>query len=178
MVFGPTDPPKIIQNHKKTRSKNRLVSGIDFGPLFLTFGLPKAPKSAPKSSQNAPKCLPTLDKNRFFGRPGPKMLQNDPEDPKSHHFGLQNDRPELKKRPPNDPRAQKLLQNDIRTSNFPLHTSHVALHTSRFALPTSHFTLRTSHFTLRTLHFALHTSHFTLRTSHFTLHTSHFALHT
>ena len=78
MVFGPTDRPKIIQNHKKTRSKNRLVSGIDFGPLFLTFGLPKAPKSAPKSSQNAPKCLTIIGKNIFFDRPGPKMLQNGP----------------------------------------------------------------------------------------------------
>ena len=87
MVFGPTDRPKIIQNHKKSRSKNRLVSGIDFGPLFLTFGLPKAPKSAPKSSQNAPKWGTLIDPTRSFDGPGPKMLPNGSEDSKSDHFG-------------------------------------------------------------------------------------------
>ena len=102
MVFGPTDRPRIIQNHKQSRSKNRLVSGTDFGPLFLTFGLPKAPNSAPKSSQNAPKWVTDIGPTRSFDGPGPKMLQNEPEDPTSHHFGLQNDPPRLQNRPPND----------------------------------------------------------------------------
>ena len=106
VVFGLTNRPIIIQNHENSRSKNRLVFGIDFGPLVLTFGLPKAPKSAPKCSQNGPRGVRRSGKIQSCDGPGLKMFQNAPRGSKSHHFGGQNDLPEFKKRSQNDPRAQ------------------------------------------------------------------------
>ena len=146
VVFGLTNRPKIIQNHEKTRSKNRLVFGIDFGPLFLTFGLPKAPKSAPKCSQNAPKCVATLRKNHFFGH--------------------QNDHPGLQNRPQNDPWRPNSAPQTISYHRLPKtfnkyrnrqHNFNFTSYTSHFPRPT--FKLRTSHFALCTSHLIHFTQH-------------------
>ena len=169
-VFGLTNRPTIIQNHEKSRSKNRLVFGIDFGPLFLTFGIPKAPKSAPRSSQNAPKWVAIIGKTRSVDGPGLKMLQNGLRGSKSHHFGGQNDLPELKKRSQNDPRAQKTTPKCPESSkNDPNTTPELRNNTraKKMSKTTPELKLDTLHFTLYTTYF--HTSHFAHSTSHFTL---------
>ena len=164
MIFDLTSRPKITQNLKKSRSKNRSVFGIDFGPLFLTFWPPKTSKSGPKCSQNAPNEGTPFDKMLPCDGPGLKMLPKGSEESKSDHFGLQNDLPRLQNRPPNDPwrptNAPKTIPYHIlprtlnkyrkrqQNFNFTSYTSHVP----RPKFQTSHFAHCTLHFTLDSLH--------------------------
>ena len=148
-----------------------MIFGIDFGPLFLTFGLQNGSQTAPKSVQNPPKCMTFVDGNMIFARPGSKMLQNGPRDSKSHLFGLQNDPQSSKNDPKTTPRAPKTIPKRSQNSKYrPKIFKNYSNHTLHF---TRH-TLYTHH----TLHSALHTLHFTLCTLHFTLCTSHFTLYT
>ena len=141
MVFGVTNRPKIIQNHEKSRSKHRLVPGIDFGPLFLTFGLQNGSKSAPKSSQNRPWDVPWPPWD-----PQVASQESTRTKPEAHwspkrppgcsfglprgHFGPTSSPQRSKIDPKTTPRAKKLLQNDTGTQ-----TLHAILNTLHATLP-------------------------------------------
>ena len=57
---------QTIQKSLKIDVKIWLNFGIDFGPLFLTFGLPNGSQTAPKSSQNAPKWINDVSRDLIF----------------------------------------------------------------------------------------------------------------
>ena len=141
MVFGLTNRPKIDQNHDKSRSKNRLVSGIDFGPLFLTFWTSLASLWPPFASQNRPWDVPWPPWD-----PQVASQESTRTKPEAHwspkrppgcsfglprgHFGPTSSSQSSKFDPKTTPRAKKLLQNDTRTQFW-----HVILNTLHVTLP-------------------------------------------
>ena len=130
MVFGLTNRPTIVQNHEKSRSKNRLVSDIDFGPLFLTFGLPKAPKSVPKSSQNPPKWTPNRGWGPVFWATWSPNPQKWSQGVKKSWFWTPKLPPRAQKSTPKPP--QELKKYSKTTLELKFYMPYLILYTSHF----------------------------------------------
>ena len=104
--------------------KIQLIFGIDFGPLFLTFGSQNGSQTAPKSSQNDPNDGTIIDTGGCWKRPGTKMVQNGPKGSKS-----------TPKTTPGAPKPTPKRPPELQKRRCP---SHVALCTLHFQLRLCH----------------------------------------
>ena len=84
----------------KIDMKIQLIFRIDFGSLFLTFGLPNGSQTAPKSSKIEKKKMRIIEPEGLKKRPGTKMVQNGPKGSKSDPKTILGDPKTTPKRPP------------------------------------------------------------------------------